>query len=149
MPSGTKPLPEPMLTKICVAIWHHKATMSWGAVCIPFCGVGICIHMHYIVTSKVTSSFIPQPTKANNTCDHPPIFCSSLAFISTSLALRLLDSMCWWMKLPIVSHLKFMPSISKHYYQLIHCLEEPVEVAEWGLTHYTAIENIVSITKLQ
>ena len=26
--SGTKPLPEPMLTQI-YAIWHHKVTMSW------------------------------------------------------------------------------------------------------------------------
>ena len=28
VPSGNKPLPEPMLTKIYVAIWCHKATMS-------------------------------------------------------------------------------------------------------------------------
>ena len=26
--SGTKPLPEPMLTQIHVAIWHHKARMT-------------------------------------------------------------------------------------------------------------------------
>ena len=28
VPSGNKPLPEPALTKIFVAIWLHKATMS-------------------------------------------------------------------------------------------------------------------------
>ena len=28
-PSGNKPLPEPMLTQIYVAIWHHLATTSW------------------------------------------------------------------------------------------------------------------------
>ena len=28
VPSGNKPLPEPMLTQIYVAIWHHQATMS-------------------------------------------------------------------------------------------------------------------------
>ena len=28
VPPGTKPLPEPMLTKIYVAICHHQATMS-------------------------------------------------------------------------------------------------------------------------
>ena len=28
VPSGNKPLPEPMLTQISVAIWQHKATMS-------------------------------------------------------------------------------------------------------------------------
>ena len=28
VPSGNKPLPEPMLTQIHVAKWHHKATMS-------------------------------------------------------------------------------------------------------------------------
>ena len=27
VPSGNKPLPEPMLTQICVTIWHHKVTM--------------------------------------------------------------------------------------------------------------------------
>ena len=27
VPSGSKPLPEPMLTQISVAIWHHQATM--------------------------------------------------------------------------------------------------------------------------
>ena len=27
MPSGNKPLPEPMLTQIHVAIWCHKATI--------------------------------------------------------------------------------------------------------------------------
>ena len=29
VPSGTKPLPEPMLTQIHVAIWYHLATVSW------------------------------------------------------------------------------------------------------------------------
>ena len=29
MPSGNKPLPEPMLTKISVAIWRHKARISF------------------------------------------------------------------------------------------------------------------------
>ena len=28
MPWGIKPLPEPVLTQICVYIWHHKAIMS-------------------------------------------------------------------------------------------------------------------------
>ena len=28
VPSGNKPLPEPMLTQIYVAQWHHQATMS-------------------------------------------------------------------------------------------------------------------------
>ena len=28
VPSGNKPLPEPMLTQISVAIWHHQATIS-------------------------------------------------------------------------------------------------------------------------
>ena len=28
VPSGSKPLPEPMLTQIYVAIWHLEATMS-------------------------------------------------------------------------------------------------------------------------
>ena len=28
VPSGNKPLPEPMLTQISVAMWHHYATMS-------------------------------------------------------------------------------------------------------------------------
>ena len=28
VPSGNKPLPEPMLTKISVAIWRHEATVS-------------------------------------------------------------------------------------------------------------------------
>ena len=28
VPSGNKPLPEPMLTQIYVTIWHHQATMS-------------------------------------------------------------------------------------------------------------------------
>ena len=28
VPSGNKPLPEPMLTQISVAIWRHEATMS-------------------------------------------------------------------------------------------------------------------------
>ena len=28
VPSGNKPLPEPMVTQICVAIWRHWATMS-------------------------------------------------------------------------------------------------------------------------
>ena len=28
MPSGTKPLPEPMLTQIYDTIWCHKATVS-------------------------------------------------------------------------------------------------------------------------
>ena len=28
VPSGNKPLPEPMLTQTSVAIWHHYATMS-------------------------------------------------------------------------------------------------------------------------
>ena len=28
VPSGNKPLSEPMLTKIYVAIWRHQATMS-------------------------------------------------------------------------------------------------------------------------
>ena len=26
---GDKPLPEPMLTKMNAAIWHHQATMSY------------------------------------------------------------------------------------------------------------------------
>ena len=30
MPSGTNPLPEPMLTKVCVAIWRHLATMNFN-----------------------------------------------------------------------------------------------------------------------
>ena len=29
VPSGNKPLPEPMLTQIYVAIWCHSATMWW------------------------------------------------------------------------------------------------------------------------
>ena len=29
VPSGTKPLPEPVLTQIYVNIWCHQATMSW------------------------------------------------------------------------------------------------------------------------
>ena len=28
VPSGDKPLPEPMLTQVYVAIWHQQATMS-------------------------------------------------------------------------------------------------------------------------
>ena len=28
VPDGTKPLPEPVLAQIYVAIWHHLATMS-------------------------------------------------------------------------------------------------------------------------
>ena len=28
VPSGIKPLPEPMLTHMYVAIWHHQAAMS-------------------------------------------------------------------------------------------------------------------------
>ena len=28
VPSGNKPLPEPMLTQISVTIWRHNATMS-------------------------------------------------------------------------------------------------------------------------
>ena len=28
VPNETKPLPEPMLSQIYVAIWHHQATMS-------------------------------------------------------------------------------------------------------------------------
>ena len=30
VPSCNKPLPEPMLTQTCVAIWRHKATMSYS-----------------------------------------------------------------------------------------------------------------------
>ena len=29
MPLGDKLLPVPMLSKFCIAIWHHKATNSW------------------------------------------------------------------------------------------------------------------------
>ena len=29
VPSGTKPLPKPMLTQIYITIWHHLATMRW------------------------------------------------------------------------------------------------------------------------
>ena len=29
VPSGNKPLPEPMLTQFFVAIWYHQTTMSW------------------------------------------------------------------------------------------------------------------------
>ena len=39
MPSGNKPLPEAMLTQICDAMWHHKATVNplraeffWGNI---------------------------------------------------------------------------------------------------------------------
>ena len=28
VPSGNKPLPEPMLTQMCGATWRHKASMS-------------------------------------------------------------------------------------------------------------------------
>ena len=28
VPLGTKPLPEPVLTQICIVIWHHEAIMS-------------------------------------------------------------------------------------------------------------------------
>ena len=28
VPSGTKPLPEPMLTQVYIAIWRHLARMS-------------------------------------------------------------------------------------------------------------------------
>ena len=28
VPSGNKPLPDPILTHINVAIWHHQATMG-------------------------------------------------------------------------------------------------------------------------
>ena len=28
VPSGTEPLPEPMLSQIYVTIWYHQATMS-------------------------------------------------------------------------------------------------------------------------
>ena len=42
VPSGNKPSPEPILTYIPVAIWHHKATMSWytengtcDVICFP------------------------------------------------------------------------------------------------------------------
>ena len=28
VPAGNKPLPEPMLTQIYIAIWHHYTTMS-------------------------------------------------------------------------------------------------------------------------
>ena len=34
MPSGNKPLPEPMLTHISVAIWNHLVTMSVKAVSV-------------------------------------------------------------------------------------------------------------------
>ena len=33
MPSGNKPLPEPMLTQLSVTIWCYKATMSWYLKC--------------------------------------------------------------------------------------------------------------------
>ena len=29
VPNDTKPIPEPMLTLICIVIWCHYATMSW------------------------------------------------------------------------------------------------------------------------
>ena len=36
VPPGNKPLPEPMLTKINVAIWSHQASMSVRVCCAPF-----------------------------------------------------------------------------------------------------------------
>ena len=55
VPSGNKPLPEPMLTQICVAIWHLYAKMSCQVAMLPlslslalFCHweVGLYIEIH-------------------------------------------------------------------------------------------------------
>ena len=46
MPSGNKPLPEPMLTPICVSLWHHWATMSsslWNVV---------IVHVYILLANK-------------------------------------------------------------------------------------------------
>ena len=43
MPSGNKPLPESMLTQICVTIWHHQVIMSLrdAHLCISNLQVGL------------------------------------------------------------------------------------------------------------
>ena len=53
VPSGIKPLLEPILTYIYVAIWHHWATMSWICMVWFICKRHVTsmpryLHIHYI-----------------------------------------------------------------------------------------------------
>ena len=85
-PSGGKPLPEPMLAQVSVAIWRHYATMSFNhdnpyiilcliwilsqniepeSICPSFRRRHFHIHYRQWVSTKISQKFVPKGPNNN------------------------------------------------------------------------------------